>query len=230
MKKIRVLLIEDNRLLRDGIVAILKGQKNITIVAASGDSKKTILKVHRLKPNVILLDLGLRSHNSLHVVEMVKKEFPDAKIVVMDLTPVHADVLQFVRAGAAGFILKDATLEDFLGTIRAVAQGAKVLPPLLADSLFSQIVESALRGGKANLKVALRMTKREREVIGHIGDGLTNKEIGLKMRISPFTIKSHVHNIMEKLALHTRLEVANYASMDGELTKEVSRTISIISR
>jgi DNA-binding NarL/FixJ family response regulator len=228
MNEIRLLLIEDNRLLRDGIAEMLKGHPDIKIVAASGNGENSILKIHELKPNVILLDLGLRSQNSLHVVEIVKKEFPQAKVIVMDLAPAQGDVLEFVRAGASGFILKDATLDDFLSTIRSVADGEKVLPQMLYGSLFSQIIEHALNGGRTNLNKAIRMTKREREVIGLISDGLSNKEIAHRLHIATYTIKSHVHNIMEKLALHTRLEVANYAYTDGTLMKEVARSVSMI--
>ena len=228
MKKIRLLLIEDNRLLRNGILAILKPQKDIVIIAASGDGKDTLLKIKQLKPNVVLLDLGLRSQNSLHVVEIVKKDFPEAKIIVMDLAPVKADILQYVKAGANGFILKDASLNDFLITIRTVAEGSTVLPPLLVDSLFSQIVDHAVREGKSKLNEAVKMTKREREVIGLLGEGMSNKEIGQKIRISTYTVKSHIHNIMEKLALHTRLEIANY-SYSGDTLKTIAKSISIIN-
>jgi DNA-binding NarL/FixJ family response regulator len=228
MKKIRLLLIEDNRLLRDGILAILKPHKDIIIIAASGDGKKTLLKIEQLKPNVVLLDLGLRSQNSLHVVELVKNDFPQAKIIVMDLAPVQADILQYVKAGANGFILKDASLNDFLITIRSVADGSTILPPLLVDSLFSQIVENAVREGKLKLKDAVLMTKREREVIMLLSDGLSNKEIGQKIRISTYTVKSHIHNIMEKLALHTRLEIANYSYTDQTLNS-ISQSISTVN-
>ena len=228
MKKIRLLLIEDNRLLRDGIFSILKPHKDILIIAASGDGKHTLVKIKQLKPNVVLLDLGLRSQNSLHVVEIVKKDFPEAKIIVMDLAPVQADVLQYVKAGANGFILKDASLNDFLITIRTVNEGATVLPPLLVDSLFSQIVDHAVREGKPELKKAVQMTKREREVIGLLSDGMSNKEIGQKIRISTYTVKSHIHNIMEKLALHTRLEIANYSYTD-ETLNTISKSISMIN-
>ena len=229
MKKIRLLLIEDNRLLRNGILAILKPQKDIVIIAASGDGKDKLLKIKQLKPNVVLLDLGLRSQNSLHVVEIVKKDFPDAKIIVMDLAPVQADILQYVKAGANGFILKDASLNDFLITIRTVAEGSTVLPPLLIDSLFSQIVDHAVREGKSKLNEAVKMTKREREVIGLLGEGMSNKEIGQKIRVSTYTVKSHIHNIMEKLALHTRLEIANY-SYSGDTLKTIAKSISIINQ
>ena len=228
MKKIRLLLIEDNRLLLDGILAILKPHKDIIIVASSADGKSTFEKIQKLKPNVVLLDLGLRSQNSLHVVEIVKKEFPEAKIIVMDLAPVQADILQYVKAGANGFILKDASLKEFLITIRSVAEGSTVLPPLLVDSLFSQIVEHAVREGKPKLKEAVRMTQREREVIGLLSEGMSNKEIAQKIHISTYTVKSHIHNIMEKLALHTRLEIANYSYSD-ETLKTITKSISLVN-
>jgi DNA-binding NarL/FixJ family response regulator len=227
MKRIRLLLIEDNRLLRDGISSILKPHKDILIIAASGNSKNTIQKIKQLKPNVVLLDLGLRSQNSLHVVELVKNDFPEAKIIIMDLAPVQADILQYVKAGASGFILKDASLNDFLITIRTVAEGATVLPSLLVDSLFSQIVEHAVREGKSKLKEAVKMTKREREVVTLLSEGNSNKDIGQKMHISTYTVKSHIHNIMEKLALHTRLEIANYSYTDVAL-RTITKSISMV--
>lgn len=227
MNKIRLLLIEDNRLLRDGIMSILKPHKDILVLAASGDGTSTLLKIQQLKPNVVLLDLGLRTQNSLHVVEIVKKDFPKAKIVVMDLAPVQADILQYVKAGANGFILKDASLNDFLVTIRAVAEGSTVLPPLLVNSLFSQIVEHAIKEGDITLKEAVQMTKREREVISLLSEGMSNREIGHNIKISTYTVKSHIHNIMEKLALHTRLELANY-SFSADSLNSISASISMM--
>ena len=228
IKKIRLLLLVDNRLLRGGILEILKPHKDIAIIAASGDGKNTLIKIKQLKPNVLLLDLGLRSQNSLHVVEIVKKDFPQAKIIVMDLAPVQADILQYVKAGANGFILKDASINDLLITIRTVAEGSAVLPSLLIDSLFSQIVDHAVRESKSKLKEAVRMTKREREVIGLLVEGMSNREIGQKIRVSTYTVKSHIHNIMEKLALHTRLEIANYSYTDQTL-KTITKSISMVN-
>jgi RNA polymerase sigma factor (sigma-70 family) len=228
MRKIRLLLIEDNRLLRDGLFSILKSHKDIDIIAASGDGKRTLAKIKQLKPNIVLLDLGLRSQNSLRVVEVVKQDFPLAKIIVMDLAPVQADILQYVKAGANGFILKDASLNDFLITIRSVSEGATILPPLLIDSLFSQIVDHAVREGKTKLKEAVRMTQREREVITLLSEGMSNKEIAQRIHISTYTVKSHIHNIMEKLALHTRLEIANYSYTD-ETLKTITKSISMVN-
>jgi Response regulator containing a CheY-like receiver domain and an HTH DNA-binding domain len=128
----------------------------------------------------------------------------------MGFVPSQSDIVEFVEAGASGFILKDATVKEFLGTIRSVAQGVKVLPPSLTDSLFSHVIEFALKRGNGKLPNAVRMTKREREIIVLIADGLSNKEIAQQLNIATHTVKSHVHNIMEKLALHTRLQIAKY--------------------
>ena len=228
MRKIRLLLIEDNRLLHDGIIAMLKNQQDIKIIASSDENENTIIKIQKLKPDIVLLDLGLRDQNSLAVVEVIKKDFPKAKVIVMDLAPVQGDVNKFAKAGASGFILKDASLDELIVTIRTVAEGTNVFPPDLNESLLNKIVENALKGGKIKLGEAVRMTTREREVIDCIGDGLSNKEIGQKMHVSTFTVKSHIHNIMEKLTLHTRLEVANYSYSSGTL-KKIIKDISMVT-
>jgi len=228
-KKIKLLVIEDNPLLREGIARMLKSHRDITILAGPTGDESPVLKAHRLKPNVILLDLGLRSQNSLRIVEVLNHEFPAARIVVMDLAPAQGDILQFIKAGASGFILKDATLDVFLDTIRTVSRGTKVLPPLLNESVFSQIVEAAIRGGRPALKGALKMTRRERDVIGLVSEGITNKQIAQRLRIATHTVKSHIHNIMDKLALHSRLEVANYAASDSSLSRRIVKTISIFN-
>lgn len=215
--KIRVLLIEDNRLLREGITKMLNAEADMRVVSSSGNGD-AFEKATKLVPDVVLLDLGLKNQNSLTVVGLIKEQFPDTHVVVMDLVPAHAEVVEFVRAGVAGFILKDATLHDFLHTIRSVAKGVKVLPPPMTGSLFSQIVEHALESGKmSSLISAVKMTSREQDVTRHIAEGKSNKEIARELNIAVHTVKSHVHNILEKLALHTRLELANFAHSQGKL-------------
>ncbi len=223
MPKIRVLLIEDNRLLREGITKMLNSEADIRVISSSGNSD-AFEKAKKLKPEVVLLDLGLKNQNSLTVVELIRKQFPETHVVVMDLVPAHAEIVEFVKAGVAGFILKDATLHDFLQTIRSVAKGAKVLPPPMTGSLFSQIVEHALQGGKmGELMSAVKMTGREHEVIASIAAGKSNKEIARELNIAVHTVKSHVHNILEKLALHTRLELATFAHSQGLNKKPTAR-------
>jgi len=216
MKKIRILLIEDNRLLRDGIAAMLKQQSDMQVVATVGNGENILEMMGRLTPNVVLLDLGLRSQNSLEIVKLIKKQSMETKIIVMDLIPLQADVFEFVRAGVSGFILKDANINDFFMTIRSVFQGEQVLPPHLTGSLFSQIIENAISESKPSIiDESVQMTKRERQVIELISDGCTNKEIAQQLHLSTYTVKSHVHNILEKLALNTRVQIAKHAHDSG---------------
>ena len=221
MPKIKVLLIEDNRLLREGITKMLNAEEDIRVIPAPPNNHVHEI-IQKVAPDVVLLDLGLRNQNSLTVVGSIMTQYPQTHVVVMDLIPANAEVVEFVRAGVAGFILKDATLHDFLHTIRSVAKGAKVLPPLMTGSLFSQIVEHALQSGQMNKVIsAVRMTSREQDVIGHIAAGKSNKEIAGDLNIAVYTVKSHVHNILEKLALHTRLELSTFAHSQG-MTKKTS--------
>jgi DNA-binding NarL/FixJ family response regulator len=216
MKKIRIFLVEDNRVLREGIVTLLDAQPDMRVVAAIGSGNNVMNTIRKVKPDIKILDLGLWSERHRMVMEALKRDFPEVKVIGMGLVPSQADVIESIEAGAAGFIMKDATVKDFLGTIRSVYQGIKVLPPLLTGSLFSHVIEHTLNNGKGKLANAVRMTKREREVIAIIADGHSNKEIAQQLNIATHTVKSHVHNIMEKLALHSRLQIATY-SRDKEL-------------
>ncbi len=210
---------------------MFKEHNDIRVVAVLGTNENILQKIRSFKPNVVLLDLGLRSQNSLQLVKNTKNNYPDVQFIVMALIPTQTDVLDFVRAGVSGFILKDATIDDFLRTIRSVYQGVKVLPSLLTGSLFSQIVEHAVNGARkpsSKLLESVRMTKRERQVIELVSDGMTNKEIAQKLHLSTYTVKSHVHNILEKLALHTRVQIANYAHT-SESFKDIANTISLMN-
>ena len=206
---ITVAIIEDNRLVREGMTDMLNDLPDVKVVLAA-----TSLKAGKLKdanPRVVLLDVGLGGKNSLRLAETVQKEMADCRVIVMDLLPVHEEIAEFVNAGVAGFILKDATFDDFVGTIRSVAEGRRVLPPRMTGTLFSQIARAAVQRGASEALEAVRMTQREREVIALIADGMSNKEIALQLQIATDTVKSHVRNVMDKLALHSRLQIAAYA-------------------
>jgi DNA-binding NarL/FixJ family response regulator len=211
MAKIKVLLIEDNRLLRDGTTAMLNEQEDIVAVSSAGN-RSALEKARKLVPDVVLLDLGLKSQNSLKVLESIKAKYPQTEVVVMDLIPSHSDVVAFVKAGVSGFVPKDTTLDGFLQTIRAVVKGVKVLPPTMADSIFSEIVKIAIEDGTVNQVIeAVKLTKREQDVMHLLSDGKSTAEIARKLKMAAFTVKGHVRKIMDKLALHTRLELAAVA-------------------
>jgi DNA-binding NarL/FixJ family response regulator len=228
IKKIRILLIEDNRLLREGITVMLRKQQDMHVVETVGNGENILAIMEKFKPGVLLLDLGLRSRSSLNLVKLVKKNFSASKIIVMDLIPLQADVLEFVQAGVSGFILKDATVNEFLKTIRSVVKGLQVLPPNLTGSLFSQIVENAINGLQPSEIIdSVRMTKREKQVIELISEGHTNKEIAQELHLSTYTVKSHVHNILEKLALSTRVQIAKYLH-DSKKIDSAKTSISLL--
>jgi len=208
---ISLVLIDDNRLLREGIAALIHSQPGFKVLAASADVDEALQKVREAKPDVVLLDFGLEDHDSLGLTATVRGEVPGAKVIVMGLLPLQEDVADYVRAGASGFIMKDASFEDFFATIRAVAGGAEVLPQALTTSLFAQIANNAAVGSKTRVLEAVRLTARERQVIDLLGEGLSNKEIAARLQIAVHTVKSHVHNVLEKLALHSRLEVAAFS-------------------
>jgi DNA-binding NarL/FixJ family response regulator len=121
-----------------------------------------------------------------------------------------------VNVGVSGFIMKDATLEELVNTIRSVAEGRHILPPEMTSTLFSQIAREAIARGREEAMEAVRMTPRERQVVELIGEGFSNKRIARQLDIAPETVKSHVRNVMEKLALHTRLQIAAYAHRHGQ--------------
>ena len=223
MAKIKILLIEDNRLLRDGTTAMLNEQEDIRAVSSAGN-RNALEKARELVPDVVLLDLGLKSHNSLQVLDSIKKQYPHAEVIVMDLIPAHSEMVEFVKAGVSGYISKDATLDGFLNTIRSVVKGVKILPPTMADSLFSQIVERAIQEGKVDrVLAAVKLTKREQDVISLLTEGKSITEISLILKVAAFTVKSHIRNILDKMALHTRLELASFASTEGKIRKSRSR-------
>ncbi len=214
-------LVEDNRLLRDGLKSILSAH-GFSIVAAVRSGQEALRAVARVQPKLVLLDSALGDRDGARFVLDVRQAFPDIKVVVMGLLPAHEDFLEFIKAGVSGFILKDATVEEFVATILSVADGVNVLPPLLANTLFTHVAAGAIARGNRSAKAAVRMTAREREVVLAIAEGLSNKEIASRLNVATHTVKSHVHNILEKLALHTRLEVAAYAYEQGESQQTAS--------
>jgi DNA-binding NarL/FixJ family response regulator len=201
-------IIEDNRLVRETLAAMLSRLADVQVVAAPVADTASLAKT---KPNVILLDAGLRDQDSLHVAALLKRELPEASVVVMDLLPVHEEIAEFVKVGVSGFILKDATVEQFVGTIRSVAEGETVLPVVSSESLYSQIASATHAEVGAETPDDVRLTPREREVIAYIGDGLSDKDAARRLDISVYAVRSHVRNIMEKLALYSRLQIAAYS-------------------
>ncbi|PIQ62028.1 MAG: hypothetical protein COV99_07450 [Bacteroidetes bacterium CG12_big_fil_rev_8_21_14_0_65_60_17] len=214
--KIKVLLIEGNRLVREGIASVLREYGDFHVVAQS-EGLDAVRQVKELQaaPDVVLMDLGLTTVRSLKLMSVLRSELPQSRVIAMDILPDEVDIVEFVKAGGSGFILKDATLNDYVTTIKAVSTGEKVLPSVLTKSLFTQIIETSIRNGVIPAGL-IDLTTREREVVELISEGLTNKEIARRLNIAVDTVKSHVHNVLEKLALSTRLQIAAFAHREKE--------------
>lgn len=208
---VSAVVIEDNRLLREGITAMLRGQEGFTVLGASGDVPQILREIPALRPSVVLLDFGLGDDDSLDICARVRTLVPDSRVVVMGISAPQEDVAAFIRAGAAGFIMKDATPDEFVSTIRVVAAGEQALPRSLTQSLFAQIMRGEIVSDRAVMEEGIRLTIRECQIVDLLGEGLSNKEIAAQLHVAVHTVKSHVHNILEKLSLHTRLEIAAYA-------------------
>jgi DNA-binding NarL/FixJ family response regulator len=208
--KLRLLLIDDNRLFREGLAGMLSTQHDLTVVAAVANGVEALRRLSDAKPDVVLLDQALRNGEASRLARTVRQASPNTKVIVMGLLPMQEDVVAYVQAGVSGFLMKAATLDDFLHAIRSVAQGANILPPTLTVPLFSQIADVAARQGDGRALDSVRLTKREREVVDLIAAGMSNKEIAHRLHVAMHTVRSHVHNVLEKLALRNRLQIAAY--------------------
>ncbi len=208
-----VAIIDDNRMVREVLAAMLSRVDGLHGVAAA-TVDEGFLDAQR--PSVVLLDAGLAETGSVALAAAIRTWAPYTNVIAMDLMPSHEEVAEFINAGVAGFVLKDASFEELVGAIRSVAAGEKVLPQRLTNSLFSQIASENSGRIRGPMIDAVRMTRREHEVIELIGEGLSNKEIAQRLNIATHTVKSHVRNVMEKLALHTRLQIAAYSHREGQ--------------
>ena len=198
-KKIRLLLIEDNRLLRQATASMLLRQRDLHVVAVLAGDLGAVEQALQAKPDIILLD-------DLRWLALVRRASPMARVIATDLDPAQQEIRELLLAGVAGFLLKEATHDDYLRVIRAVAAGAHGLP-ISVSAVFPATTQPA-PNGNGNGKECRALTRREQEMLRLIAEGLSNKAIAQRLGIATNTVKGHVHQLLKKLALHTRLEVA----------------------
>jgi DNA-binding NarL/FixJ family response regulator len=200
--KIKVLLIEDNPFLLNGIELLLNRQPDINVIKAGSDVEHIAASLAECNNSVILMDVSLNDHDSLRVTEKLSRTSAGHVIIVMDLFPVREDIEAFVKAGAAGFINKDAPLEEVVATIRAVAGGKHVFPGRLADSLFSRIVQHAAQSKTVRLhKKEVKLTAHEQKIIQYAGQGISNDAIASRLNISLGAVQRNTDSLLRKLAL-----------------------------
>jgi len=216
---IRVYIVDDNRLLREGLVSMLAEQEEMAVIGAAASGRKAIEQIKDLRPDVALIDIGMPGKDGIEVTQTLRKDFPEVKVVILGMVDVTDEIMGCIEAGAAGYVLKEASFDYLVETIRSVHRGESFVSPQMAASLFSRIAELAGERGLRIPRSSIKLTGRELEIIHLIAEGLPNKEIARQLSIEAQTVKNHIHNILDKLQLHSRLEVVEYAR-DRKLLKE----------
>lgn len=208
MNEIKVFIIEDNVILRNGVTGILAPFEDILVSNTSTDDPELLGKLVKSNTNVVLLAAKFHESESKTLIEKIKITLPDTKIIVMQFLTAFEDIFPLIKCGVNGFILKDASVEQVISMIRRISAGETLLLSTRIDSLFSKIVENALKIDPSGIKKAIRMTKHELKIIQYLSEGLSLKEIAREVKISKSKLNSTFHKIMEKLTLYSNLEVA----------------------
>jgi DNA-binding NarL/FixJ family response regulator len=158
--------------------------------------------------------------DGLTVTQALRREAPEVKVIILGMPDLHDEIMACIEAGAAGYVLKEASFDYLVETIRAVFQDESFCSPRMAASLFSRIAELVSERRSSIPQSATRLTTREVEIIMEIAEGLSNQEIAQRLSIQPQTVKNHIHNILDKLQLHNRLEAVHYARERDLLQKQ----------
>ncbi len=213
MSKIRVLIADDNAIVREGVRALLALSDDIAVVGEAADGREAIDAVRRLRPDVILLDIAMPGLGGLEATVEIRKENPDAKILVLSQYDDREYVRRFLKLGVSGYVLKKAAGSALTAAIRAAHRGGLVLDPEVArEAIRDQSVEPR---GPGDVDPYEGLTDREKQVLKLVAEGRTNKEVAEMLAISVKTAMSHREHIMEKLGLHSRTELIKFALRKG---------------
>ena len=207
-KSIRIFIANDNRLLREGLAAMLIEIDDISVVGMAASGSEALDQIKKILPDVALVDIGMPDKDGLDVTEKLHKDLPTVKVLILGMPDLTDEIMTCIEAGAAGYVLKEASFKYLVESIRSVQRGESFCSPRMAASLFSRVAELA---GEKIPESSVKLTRREVEVINKIADGLSNKEIAEQLCIEEQTVKNHIHNILDKLQLHNRLEAVQYA-------------------
>jgi NarL family two-component system response regulator LiaR len=202
----RVLLADDQRLVRSGFRMILESEPDIEVVGEAADGSEGVALARRLEPDVVLMDLLMPNMDGITAIERIKADRPETEIVTMTSFIEEAKVTAALEAGASGYVLKDAEAEEVAQAVRAAYHGEVHLDPQVA-----RLLAQRLRTKKAEPELAEPLTDREKEVLGLLARGLSNKEIGTELFITERTARTYVSNILGKLGLQSRTQAALWA-------------------
>lgn len=218
MKPIRVLLAEDHTLVRAGIRALLQEFGWIKVIAETGEGNDALRLVKKEHPDIVLMDIAMPGLNGIEATARIKREYPDTKVIILSMHANEEYVLQALRDGASGYLLKDAGPVELELAIKSVIQGDTYLSPPISKQVIADYIarfEKKTNKGEANRGAFEILTSRQREILQLIAEGYTTKDISLKLNLSINTIETHRSQLMERLGIHDLAGLVRYAIREG---------------
>ena len=211
MKSIRILLADDHTLVRAGIRSLVQAIPGIQVVAEAGDGREALSLIETHQPDVALLDIAMPGLNGLEVAAQVADNFPFVRVMILSMHATEEYVLRALRAGAAGYLLKDADTAELELAIKAVTRGETYLSPAVSK----HVTEYVRRVGEETHSTLERLTPRQREVLQLVAEGHTTQEIARMMNLSTKTVETHRTQLMERLNIHDIAGLVRYAVREG---------------
>ncbi len=218
--KIKVLIADDHRVVREGLSAILKTRNNLEVVGEAQDGQEAVEKTRALEPDVILMDVSMPRMGGVEATRQIKREFPHIGIVALTMYEEQQYIFDLVRAGATGYLLKDSDSAQIVAAIEAIYRGESLIHPSVASKILAEFSSLAQKKGKKPSWVEHDLTDREITVLRLVADGKTNKEIANSLNLSEKTVKNHVRNIFHKLQVFDRTQAAILAIRKGIIDLE----------
>ncbi len=215
---IRILIADDHQLFREGLARVLNDASDVKVVATLSNGEDAVARAAELQPDVILMDVNMPGIGGLEATRQLRARHPAIKIIMLTISEREGDLFEAIRAGARGYLLKSATSDELGEAIRHIHAGEAIIAPAMAAKLLDEFAASPASREKAPRGEGL--TDRERDILQRVARGLSNKEIGAELALSPHTVKAHLRSILDKLHLRSRAEAAAWAAQSG-LTKKV---------
>ncbi|MGE5770299.1 MAG: response regulator [Betaproteobacteria bacterium] len=212
-EKIRVLLVDDHALFRSGVKTLLQRHDEFEVVDEAADGLEGIKRARSLKPDVVLLDLNMPGVGGLEAVKVINEEIPQARVLMLTVSENAEDLMEALRAGACGYLLKNVEMDALLDAVRRAARGDSVVSPQMTAKLIDGVREHPK--GPGVLLERDRFSPRERDILVCLAQGESNKEIARTLDLAESTVKIHVQNIFKKLNMSSRVQVALYAAEQG---------------
>jgi two-component system NarL family response regulator len=208
-RAISVLICDDHALFRRGLAMVLESEPGIDVVGEADDGDAAVAMARELQPDVVLMDVRMPGTSGIEATRAITADEPDARVLMLSVSDAEEDLYEAVKAGASGYLLKEISIEDVAGAIRAVVTGQSPISPSMATKLLAEF-NTLARAADEQARTP-RLTDRELQVLALVARGLSNREVAEQLFISENTVKNHVRNILEKLQLHSRMEAVIYA-------------------